>query len=345
MIDSKYILFNESNYNLETAVKKLDESGEGFIAIVKKDYTLIAILTDGDLRKALLKGQSKIENIINKNPITIASSKTYDEKAIYIRKIKRRHLPVVDKNRKLVTIFSLGKHRVFDESYNALIMAGGFGRRFKSLTKSTPKPMLKIGNRPIAELILISLIEHGFNNISISVHYQKDKIIEYFGDGSKYGIKINYLIEESPLGTAGCLSLFDDIELKKPLLVVNGDVITRIDYKDLLSYHQSEDALATMCVTKSKIVYPYGQVITENNNLIKIIEKPELEIETNCGIYVISKEIIRSIKKNTHINMINLFKNAVQNNQKVVVYKINKDWIDIGNEDQLIKAIDMMKNK
>jgi NDP-sugar pyrophosphorylase family protein len=225
-----------------------------------------------------------------------------------------------------------------------VIMAGGLGKRLGKLTKETPKPMLKVGEKPLLDVILATFIDHGFHKFYISVNYKKHIIMDYFGDGSKWGVSIKYLIEDKKLGTAGSLSLIRE-KLKHPLIVTNGDVMTSLDYDAFIMHHVRKKSSATMCIRKHEHVIPYGVIEVEDDRIISLSEKPKITFNINTGVYVLDPDIIKKIPSNTFYDMTELFEKISKDGQKTFAYTLKDYWIDIGYADMFYQANkDIMHN-
>ena len=233
---SKNKLVLKGHSQFDEAISLLDENGNGVLPVVDENNKFIGLITDGDIRKAILNKTLDLEHIINKNPFKLDSKSSINERYQFLKSIRRRHLPLVDSKGIYVELFVMDDLEFNSKPNSVVIMAGGLGSRLGELTKNTPKPMLHVGSKPILENILENFIEYGFHKFYISVNFKSDKIIKYFGDGKKWGVVIKYLHEDQKLGTAGALSLIDE-DLQESVLVTNGDVITTLNYDDLLEYH------------------------------------------------------------------------------------------------------------
>ena len=319
------------------AIKKLDENGNGVLPIIDNKGCFLGLVTDGDIRRAVLNKHLDLEHIINKNPYKLTTESTYHERVKYLKQVKRRHLPIVDKDNILIEIFTLDSASIKLMPHSVVIMAGGLGKRLGELTKSTPKPMLQVGRKPLLETILISFIESGFYKFYISVNYKKEIIMNYFGDGSKWGIEIEYLIEDKRLGTAGSLSLIQENH-KYPLIVINGDVVTSLDYDGLLTYHLKHKSKATMCIMEYEHIVPYGVIEVKNHEIISLSEKPRVLFNINTGIYVLEPDVIANIPIDTFYDMTELFDYIVKGNQKVCAYTLKDYWIDVGHINEFTQA-------
>ena len=330
------LILNESS-DFYDAIKKLDENGNGVLPIIDKEGFFVGLITDGDIRKAILNKTLDLKHIINEYPHTLLDSTTPSERIIFLKQIKRRHLPIVDKDNYLIDVFTLDELDFKVMPNPVVIMAGGLGSRLGELTKNTPKPMLKVGSTPLLETILMSFVECGFYNFYISVNYKKEVIMDYFGNGSKWGVDIEYLIEDKRLGTAGALSLIKET-YKNPIIVTNGDVMTSMDYHSLLKHHVEQKSKATMCVRKHEYAVPYGVVEVEGCEIMTLLEKPIKSFNINAGIYVIEPEIIDRIPKDIFYDMTTFFEDIVKTNQRRCVFFLRDYWIDVGQVEELTQA-------
>jgi dTDP-glucose pyrophosphorylase len=325
-------------------IKKLDENGEGILTIIDSKGCLIGLVTDGDVRRAVLNKQLNIEHVINKHPYKLTTESTTEQRTALLKKVNRQHLPIVDKDNKLIEVFALDDATFRVMPNTIVIMAGGLGKRLGKLTKETPKPMLKVGEKPLLDVILATFIDHGFHKFYISVNYKKHIIMDYFGDGSKWGVSIKYLIEDKKLGTAGSLSLIRE-KLKHPLIVTNGDVMTSLDYDAFIMHHVRKKSSATMCIRKHDHVIPYGVIEVEDDRIISLSEKPKITFNINTGVYVLDPDIIKKIPSNTFYDMTELFEKISKDGQKTFTYTLKDYWIDIGHTDMFYQANkDIMHN-
>jgi NDP-sugar pyrophosphorylase family protein len=223
------------------------------------------------------------------------------------------------------------------------LMAGGFGTRLKPLTDNCPKPLLHVGGRPILETTLLSFIKSGFVNFYISTHYMPEMIMEHFGDGSKWGVSITYVYEDSPLGTGGALGLLPADIPKLPLIMMNGDILTNIDFQKLLAFHSNENADATMCVREFEYQIPYGVIEGDNGKIKSMVEKPTHLFHINAGIYVVNPELIKLVQVNQKIDMPTLLEQKINDQGHVMMFPIHEYWLDIGRmEDYKRAQIDVL---
>ena len=319
------------------AIKKLDENGDGVLPLIDSKGFFVGLVTDGDVRRAVLNKHLDLEYIVNKHPYKLTTKSTIDERIVYLKRVKRRHLPIVDQDNRLVEIFTLDSmdFRVIPNS--VVIMAGGLGKRLGDLTQDTPKPMLQVGEKPLLETILISFIEHGFHKFYISVNYKKEIIMDYFGNGSAWGVDIEYLVEDKRLGTAGALSLIKKTPIE-PIIVTNGDVMTSLDYERLLRHHVEQNSKATMCVRKYEYIVPYGVIEVDNNEITSLSEKPKILFNINTGIYVLDPDVLTNIPKDTFYDMTTIFDDIAKKKQKRCAYLLEDYWVDIGYVKELFQA-------
>ncbi|MDB4027196.1 nucleotidyltransferase family protein [Candidatus Thioglobus sp.] len=319
------------------AIKKLDANGDGVLPVIDNNGFFIGLVTDGDVRRAVLNKQLDLEYIVNKNPYKLTIESTIKERIIYLKQVKRRHLPIVDQDNRLIDVFTLDSVDFRTMPNSVVIMAGGLGKRLGELTKSIPKPMLKVGKDPLLEVILLSFIERGFYKFYISVNFKKEIIMSYFGDGSKWGVDIKYLIEDKRLGTAGSLSLIKEKQVH-PLIVTNGDVMTSMDHYSLLKHHVEQKSKATMCVRIHEYAIPYGVVEVEGYEIKTLLEKPIKSFNINAGIYAIEPEIIETMPKDIFYDMTTLFEDIAKTNQTTCVFFLKDYWIDVGQAKELNQA-------
>lgn len=339
----KHLVLSE-NSTFREAIKLLDSNGNGFLAVVNENGQLVGILTDGDVRRAILNNKTELSEIINTNPIVMKEGESRKKVILKLRELRRKHMPIVDDNMVLKDVIVLD-----DEEFNikpnwVVIMAGGLGTRLGELTKNTPKPMLKVGSKPMLEHIIDMFTSYGFTKFMISVNYKAEVVKNYFGDGSKFGVKIKYIEEKKRLGTGGALSLID-IELDEPFFVIYGDVLASLDYEKLLSYHEEQKAIATMCIRKYKYQIPYGVIeIDDENNIKSIKEKPIKEFFINTGIYVFNPEVLYYIPKNEFFDLPSLFDVLKSKNKLTKSFEITDYWIDMGTPLDYKEIVEKMEN-
>ncbi len=330
----KYYKPNDNTIKLDAkiieAIKLLNEIKIKLVLLVDKNNKLVGTITDGDIRRALLKNistDSLCKNIMNDKPIII--SKNNDNNAQQLLEKHNLPLPIVDHQGKIYSICNLESSTLKKNNNIIVIMAGGKGERLMPLTLNTPKPMLPINNKPIIHRIIDNAKKYGFKNICISVNYKCEQLINYFKNGEKYEVNITYLKEEEPLGTAGALSLLNSDKISDPIIVINGDVLTSVNISQLLEYHINTNKDITMCAANYDVVVPYGTVEVDGTTITDITEKPLKSYLVNAGIYVINPKILKNIKPNTKIDMTILIEKYISN-KNVSIYPLHEQWIDIG---------------
>ena len=318
------------------AVQLLNDNGNGFLAIVDKHNKLIGILTDGDIRRALLGNKTELLEIINRQPLTMPADSNRKDVLLKLKETYNKHMPLVDNNNYLKDVVILQ-----DEDFNlkpnwVVIMAGGIGSRLGGLTRNVPKSMLRVGNKPLLEHIINNFTSQGYVNFLISVNYKSNIIKKHFGDGTKYGARIQYIEESDKLGTAGSLSLID-FALEDPFFVINGDVLTSLNFKKFHEFHVLNESNATMCIKKHKYRIPYGVLnIDDNNNIISIDEKPQFDYLVNTGIYMFNPEILKYFPKTQYFDMPTLFEVLREDNLQIKSFEYNDYWMDMGYPDDYI---------
>ncbi|QYJ95149.1 nucleotidyltransferase family protein [Shewanella spartinae] len=311
--------------------------------VVDYNQHLIGVVTDGDIRRGLLENLSLTESVnrvANLSPLTVRLGTAKKDIVKLMEERGILSIPLIDDEGRVVGLETLhgALHRPKYQN-PVFLMAGGFGTRLRPLTDNCPKPMLKIGNKPILETVIRSFIKAGFVNFYISTHYMPELIHAHFGDGSEFGANIKYVHEESPLGTGGALGLLPkDLPKDLPLIMMNGDVLTKVDFQRLLDFHVNHDADATMCVREYDYQIPYGVINGEGNKIISMVEKPIQRFFVNAGIYVVSPRVIQSVPENHRIDMPTLLEQHMQERNNVLMFPIHEYWLDIGRMDDFNRA-------
>ncbi|HXH43687.1 MAG TPA: nucleotidyltransferase family protein [Bradyrhizobium sp.] len=317
------------------------ESGSIQIALVVNDGRLNGIVTDGDIRRGLLRGiplSGRAIDVMNASPVSASVALPRDERLRLMRQKSIKQLPLIDASGKVVGV------ETFDELLEApryenpvLIMAGGLGERLGALTREMPKPMLHVGGRPLLETIVRNFVQQGFRNIFISVNYKAELIQHHFGDGTTFGASISYIHETERLGTAGALGLFPSPP-DLPLVVTNGDILTTINYGALVDFHNATPAEATMAVREHKVHVPYGVVTASEGYLEVIREKPTESWFVSAGIYVIGPNVFRLVDRGVRVDMPSVLERVVASEGRVAVYPIREYWLDIGRVEDFEQA-------
>lgn len=324
------------------ALKIIDNEALRIALVINDEQQLLGVVTDGDIRRGILNNlplETPVIDIMSCSPIT-ASVNTPKEQLVKLMENKCiLAIPLMEDN-KVVGLETL--HQLFEEkTYHnpVFIMAGGFGTRLRPLTDTCPKPMLKIGNKPILETVIRSFIKAGFVNFYISTHYMPEQIQQHFGDGAELGVTIRYIHEDSPLGTGGALGLLpNDLPQDLPLIMMNGDVLTKVDFERLLDFHIENQADATMCVREYDYQIPYGVINGEGNKITSMVEKPIQRFFVNAGIYVVSPRVIQSVPENHHIDMPTLLELHMNERDNILMFPIHEYWLDIGRMDDFNRA-------
>ncbi len=299
--------------------------------IVDSEGKILGTVTDRDIRKALLRKtslDSSVCGIMNKSPTTLTFPLEPSEIRRKLSKKGFEQFPVVDSEQKVVGLHTNRELQNVKFPNLVVLMAGGLGSRLSPLTETCPKPLLKVGHRPVLETIIENFREHGFYRFLISVNFQSEMIENYFQDGRQWGASIEYLREKEALGTAGGLSLLNE-PVEQPLIVMNGDLLTKLNFRRLLEFHEHHDALITMCVREYDFQVPYGVVKLDGSYASTLEEKPVHRFFVNAGVYVISPEILTSIPKNQFYNMTDVISPLLEQ-KKVASFPIHEYWIDIG---------------
>ncbi|QOR00882.1 nucleotidyltransferase family protein [Campylobacter sp. 2014D-0216] len=311
------------------------------IALVVENNKFLGVISDSNIRRALLNGQKledSIETIYTKNSLTIKENTSKE----YLLKLASQtdiyDFPVLNDNNEVIAIKSIAsvlKEKSFENE--VVLMVGGLGSRLGELTKDTPKPMLKVGKKPILENIVLNFKEQGFKKFIFCVNYKKEVICDYFQDGKNLGVEITYIKEKQKLGTAGALSLVQDI--KNTFIVMNGDILTKLDFEKLIKEHKKSKAVMSVVLREFEHQIPYGVVKVFNQYIEDIEEKPVQKFLVSAGIYVLEPEVLKYIDKNTYFDMPNLIKSLLGQKLKINSYLLEDYWIDIGRLEEYEKAI------
>lgn len=326
---------------IQQAIYSLEISSVKIVLVVSEGNRLVGTLSDGDIRRAFLKGMkldSVIDEVIHRNPLAVPPeiSRELVLQLMQINKIQQ--LPIVDKEG-LVVGLHLWDNIIAPKAVEnmMLIMAGGKGTRLRPHTENCPKPMLEVGGKPMLQHIIEKASNDGFQNFVISLHYLGHMVEEHFGDGGKYGVRIDYLREDEPLGTAGCLSLLSKSP-QLPFIVTNGDVLTDIHYNEFLDFHNRHEASATMAVRQHELQNQFGVVRTRGVEIEGFEEKPIYRSHVNAGIYVLEPRVLKHLERQQHCDMPTLFERIKQNAGRTIVYPMHEPWLDVGRPEDLAHA-------
>lgn len=323
----------QPDMQIQKAIEIIDISSQQIALVVDAEQKLLGTVTDGDIRRGLIRGVSlsePVEQIMNGRPITIPQIKDHNSILNIMRVNKLRHLPVVDAAGRVIGIEKLDDLLQTPKRENwVVIMAGGLGTRLRPLTDNCPKPMLEIGGKPILAIILEEFIKQGFERFCLSVNYKAQKITDYFGDGSRWGVTIVYIHENHPMGTAGSLRLFRQ-ETEKPIMIINGDILTKLSFEQLLNFHEKRKASATVAVAAYDFKVDYGVVKVDRDRLVGFEEKPVFTSFINAGIYVLNPEIVKKLPNQGCLDMNQLIEMMLRDSEKVCAFPIREYWTDIG---------------
>jgi dTDP-glucose pyrophosphorylase/CBS domain-containing protein len=327
---------------LEEAVATLDREALRIVMVVDDKRRLLGTLTDGDVRRALLKHLSldvPVAAVMCTSPRTAARGWSKERILADMEKYQLLQLPVVDQAGRVIGLETL--HDLLNKRHRdnpVFLMAGGFGTRLHPLTHNCPKPLLKVGDKPILELILENFINAGFHRFFISTHYMPEMIREHFGDGSQWGVSIRYVHEEEPLGTGGALGLLPHNEIDQPLFMMNGDLLTTLNFQNLLEFHQNHSGVATMCVREYEHCVPYGVIQSEGHRICSMVEKPVHRFFINAGIYLLSPDLVKSVAPGVRVDMPTLLEREIANGNDVNMFPVHEYWLDIGRMEDFKRA-------
>lgn len=343
--DWKSILIKPEQ-SIRDALRLIDSSSLRIALVVDAELHLLGVVTDGDVRRGLLRNlsiDSPVNLVMSTKPLVASIGSSRRDLVKYMQREQLLAVPLIDGD-KVAGLEILQRGGQYSKYQNPVfLMAGGFGTRLRPLTDSCPKPLLKVGDKPLLEIVLTSFINAGFVNFYISTHYLPEMIREYFGDGSKWNVKISYVHEDAPLGTGGALGLLPQDIPDLPIFVMNGDLLTNVDFEKVLEFHNSNNAVATMCVRDYEFQVPFGVINCEANRIISMVEKPVQRFFVNTGIYILNSSVRRFIGKNVHLDMPELLEKLIAQQYNILRFPIRDYWLDIGRiEDYQRAQIDIM---
>ncbi len=326
---------------IHEAMQAIEHNWREVVMVQNNDGSIVGVITDGDIRRGFLNGltMSALASEVMSQQYISVSFKT-DRSAVLdlMKALRIRHIPVIDQHQHLVGIHFLEEIIGAPVKPNvALIMAGGKGTRLRPYTETCPKPMVPVAGRPMLERIILNLVGSGIRHIFLSISYLGHMIEDHFGDGANFGCRIEYLRETTELGTGGALSLLPE-NLLHPIIVLNGDQVTRINIEKLLACHAESGADATLAVGHYQHEVPYGVVHQSNGKLVQLEEKPVLDILINLGIYVLSPSVLQLVPKNQFFLMTELYAKLLQKNKIIATHFFDEEWIDVGRPDDLKRA-------
>lgn len=334
-------LLIKNSSSVREAVKVIDQGAKQIALVVDTQQRLLGTVTDGDIRRGILRGyplDGDVIGVMNPNPLCVGPN---DDRSAILALMKQRRIhqiPVIDYDNVVIGLETIDELLTPSSRENIVVlMAGGLGSRLRPLTDNCPKPMLPIGNAPILETILGNFIEHGFHRFYISVNYMADKIKSYFGNGSSWGVDIEYLEEDQRLGTAGALTLLPE-RPKDPIFVMNGDILAKVNFKSMLDFHLAHNSAATLGMRQFSHTIPYGVVTVDDHRVLNIIEKPEQKVFVSAGIYLLSPEVLPLIPHGEFFDMPTLFQQAIAQGLVTSGFPVHEYWIDIGRIEDFERA-------
>lgn len=326
----------------------IDRTARGIALVVDEQRHLLATVTDGDVRRAMLHDLDldlPVSGLLARRdfrshsdqPATAPAGTTNEELLHLMNQKTLRQIPLVDDDGRVVDIAFLSDLvREYESPLRAVVMAGGQGTRLRPLTDELPKPMLPVGDRPLLEIIVRGLRDAGIRQVNVTTHYKGDVIADHFKDGQEFGVEIRYVNEDQPLGTAGALSLLDESD--EPLLVINGDILTRVDFRAMHNFHREHKAELTVAVRQYELAVPYGVITTDGVAVTGISEKPVLRQFINAGIYLLDPSVRRLIPNAQRCDIPELIEMLLREGRSVVCFPIREYWLDIGKADHYDQA-------
>ena len=335
------------NSTIKQAIAKLNETGLQIVLVIDDSDILLGTVTDGDIRRGLLRGlglEEPIKSVMRSNSLVVPPEMSREMIVQLMHANRLRQTPVVDSNHKVVGLHLWDEINSPAERPNLMvIMAGGLGTRLRPPTETCPKPMLVVAGKPMLEHIIERAKTEGFGRFIISVKYLGHMIEDYFSSGERLGVQINYLKETTPLGTAGALGLLNP-RPELPFVVTNGDVLSDIKYGELIDFHARHSAVATMAVRLHEWQHPFGVVQTQGVDIIGFEEKPIARTHINAGIYALSPDALNEMVANTHCDMPTLFEQLQSKGKRTVAYPMHEPWLDVGRPEDLSRANGKSKN-
>ncbi|MGQ0741693.1 MAG: nucleotidyltransferase family protein [Alphaproteobacteria bacterium] len=340
MIDIATVTVPEDT-TLSHALHIIDKGGLQIALVIDAQGTLKGILTDGDVRRALLRGVTlgaSVSDVMNARPIVLREGEAPGRRTEQARLLGLRHLPVVDGLGRLAGLNLLGQEQVAGVAPEfALLMAGGLGMRLRPLTQAAPKPLLPVGGKPILEHVLCHFKEQGVKRFHISVNYKGQMIKQHFGDGRAWGVEIRYIDEIGRLGTAGALGLLAEPP-EVPFIVANGDVLTTVNLAQMADFHAESAAMLTVGAFAHEYQVPYGVLQMENERIVKIEEKPVIRKYVSGGVYLLAPEVLAYVHAGEPLDMPDFIQLLVDHRRRVVAFPIREYWLDVGQPDDLKRA-------
>lgn len=333
--------------SIREVMECIDRSGRGIALVLDDERHLMATVTDGDIRRAILSGMDlelEIGTLLERRapafdfgPLTALLGTPDPDLLHTMTETGVRHIPLVDQDGRVADVALLSELvKEYELPLRAVVMAGGYGTRLRPLTDDMPKPMLRVGSRPLLELIVEQLRQAGIRQVNVATHYKSEMIADHFRDGSDFGVDIRYVKEYQPLGTAGAISLIEESD--EPLLVMNGDILTRVDFRSMLNFHREHNADLTVAVRQYEFSVPYGVIETDGSTVKSISEKPIVRHFINAGIYLLNPSVCRLVPNQQSYDIPDLINLLLKEGRPVVSFPIREYWLDIGKADHYNQA-------
>lgn len=330
--------------SLQDAIGVLDRGGRQIAVVVDGDHKILGTLTDGDVRRALLRQaplSTPVSDVMAKQPRTAPADSSKQQILQMMERHQILQIPLVDAFQRIVGLETLHELLHGRRRNNAVfLMAGGFGKRLQPLTDHCPKPLLNVGDKPILEIIIENFVSAGFHRFFISTHYRPEMIRERIGDGSRWNIEVEYVHEDEPLGTGGALGLLPRDRIQEPMFMMNGDLLTNLDFNKLMDFHDSHDGVATMCVREYEHRVPYGVIESDGLRVTSMVKKPAYRYFINAGIYVLSPQILNAVAPGQRIDMPTLLEQQMAADKPVNMFPVHEYWLDIGRMEDFQRAQD-----
>lgn len=317
----------------------IDKNAKGIALVVDPERRLLGTISDGDMRRAMLAAidfETPVSALLARKvgtqypkPVTAKVGVGCDELLALMRKHVLRQVPILDDDGRVVDLAVLDDLVSLNElSLQAVIMAGGLGTRLRPLTEDLPKPMLLVDGKPLMERVIEQLRQVGIRRVNVTTNYMPEKIVEHFGDGRGFGVELNYVNEDRPLGTGGALGLMPVPQ--EPVLVINGDILTQVNFRAMLEFHREQKTDLTVAVRRYEMQVPYGVIECEGTLVRRLQEKPQVGFLVNAGIYLLEPSAYQFIPQNTSFNMTDLIQWLLDAGRPVVSFPIHEYWLDIG---------------
>ena len=333
--------------SLREAIACINRHEAQIALVVDDEDRLVDTVTDGDIRRAILSGMdldAPVKTLRSRRtrspypqPVTAHKDTEPSDLLRLMEERCVRQVPLLDDEQRVVGLSTLRELLKSDSlPLQAVVMAGGYGSRLRPLTEDVPKTMLRVGDRPLLESIVEQLRESGIKRLHLATHYKGDVIARHFGDGRDFGVEIQYVEEDKPLGTAGALCLLGSTE--DPVLVVNGDILTRVDFRAMLEFHTDHAADMTVAVRRYESQIPYGVIDSDGVNVLRVAEKPYVSHFINAGIYLLDPKVCQCIPNGQSYDMTELINKLVADGRRVISFPVHEYWLDIGRIEEYQKA-------